>query len=135
MRRAGQFQPAADDGALERGNHRHAAILNAVEHPVPHLRVKQSAGRVVLGQFGEIEAGGEVVADTMDDDGADVVGQVRKTVADRKDDAVVERVALGRPVEADRQHPAGLFDLQQFGRSRRRGINGVSHALFVSWTE
>jgi len=55
-----------------------------------------------------------VLADAVDDDGADVVGQVRETVADRQDDAVIERVALGRAVEADGHHPAGDLDLQQF---------------------
>ena len=68
----------------------------------------QAAGRVVIGQFGEIEAGGEMVADAVDDDRADVVGQVGKAVADREDDAVIERIALGRAVEADGQHRALL---------------------------
>ncbi len=129
MRRAGQFQPAADHRALQRGDDRHAAILNAVEHPVPHLGMQEAAGRVVIGQFGEVEAGGEMIADAVDDNRADVVGQIRKAVADRQDDAVIERVAFCGAIEADGQHPAGRLDRQQFGLSRGRGGFGVSHVF------
>jgi len=46
MRSACQFQPAADHGPLQRGDHGHAAILDAVEHAVPHLGMDQTFGGV-----------------------------------------------------------------------------------------
>src|SRR5215471_1623408 len=95
----------------------------------------QAFGRVLLGQFGQIEARGKVIADAMDSDRADVVGQVRERVADRKDDAVVKRVALGRAIEPDSQNPAGLLDLEQVGWSCTRGIGSVSHASIRSCPE
>jgi hypothetical protein len=67
----------------------------------------------------------------MDDDGADIVGQVREAIADRQDDTVIERVAFGRTIEADSQDRAGLRDRQQFGLRRWRGIGGVSHVIYV----
>ena len=38
-----------------------------------------------------------------------------EAVLDLQDNAVVQRVALRRPVEPDRQHGAGLFDCEQPG--------------------
>ena len=127
MRGAGQFQPAADHRALQRRDHRHAAVLDAVEHPVPHLRMDQAGGGVLLGQFGQIEPGGEMIADAMDHHRADVVGDGREAVLNRQNNAVIQRVALGRAVQADGQHRAGLLDGEQRGRARGCGGGGVSH--------
>ena len=44
--------------------------------------------------LGKVEACGEMVADTMDDHGADVVREVGETVLDCEDDAVVQRIAF-----------------------------------------
>jgi len=123
---AGKLQPAADHRALEGRNHGHVAILNAVEHSVPHLRVQQSAGGVTLGQLGEIKPGGEMIADAMDDDRADTLRQRRKAVADGLNDAVIERIALGRAVQPYGQDLVGPLDLEQRIRFRNCGI-GVSH--------
>src|SRR4051794_14218242 len=112
MRRTGKLQSAADHGAPQRRDYGHAAVLDAVEHPVPHLGMEKAAGGVVVGKFGEIETAGKMVADAVDDDRADILGQGRKTLADLKDDAVVERIALGRPIEADGQNPVRPLDLQ-----------------------
>jgi hypothetical protein len=106
MRRTGKFQPAADDRAAQRGDHGHAAILNTVEHPVPHLRMPQAFGRIVLGQFRQIEAGGEMVANAVDDNRADSIREIREAILDRENNAVVQRIALGRAVEAHSQHRA-----------------------------
>ncbi|MGY3404418.1 hypothetical protein ACVWZV_000531 [Bradyrhizobium sp. GM5.1] len=125
MRRAGELQPASDHGAPERGDHRHAAVLDAVEHPVPHLGMEKAATGIMVGQFGEVETAGKMVADAVDDDGADILGQGRKTLADLQDDAVVERIALGRPIEADGQNPVRPLDLQKPGGARVSGL-GVS---------
>jgi hypothetical protein len=90
--------------------------------------VPQAFGRVVIGQFGEIEAGGEVIADAVDHDRADAVGEASEAIADRKDNAVIERVALGWAIEADREHRASLLDLEQGGWSG----GGVCHGIIMS---
>ena len=59
----------------------------------------QAIGRIVLGQFRQIETGREMIADAMDDNGADAFGDVRETILDRENDAVVQRIELGRAVE------------------------------------
>src|SRR5437762_4919943 len=71
MRRAGKLKAAAYHRALERGDHWDTAILNAIEHPVPHLRMPQAFGCIVLGQFREVQAGREMIANAMNNDGAD----------------------------------------------------------------
>ena len=130
MRRAGQLQPPTDHRALQRRDHGDAAILDAVEHPVPHLGVPQALGGIALAQFGEVEAGREMIADAMDDHGPDALRNVRKAVLDRQDDAVVQRIALGRAVEAHGQHRARLHDLEQAGLTRGGG-GGVSHGRIL----
>src|SRR5690349_17701531 len=127
MRGAGKFQPAADHRSLQRRDDRDAAVLDAVEHPVPHLRVQEPAGGVVLGQFGEIEAGGEMVADAVDDDCAEVVGQAGETLADFENDAVIERIALGGPVETHGQHRAPPLDREVGSLAGAASGFGVSH--------
>ena len=42
-----------------------------------------------------------MVADAVNDHRADVVGQGRKAFADFENNAIIERIALGRPVQAD----------------------------------
>ena len=75
-----------------------------------------------------------MIADAMDHHGADAVGQIGEAVLDREDDAVIERVALGRTVEADAQYRTGPFDLQQCGFTRGGG-GSVSHGSFISFPE
>jgi hypothetical protein len=50
-----------------------------------------------------------MIADAMDHHGADPVGQIREAILDRENNAVVQRVALGRAVEADGQHRRPIF--------------------------
>ena len=47
-----------------------------------------------------------MVADAMDDHGAGPFGQIGEAILDRKDDAVVQRIALGGAVEPHGQHRA-----------------------------
>ena len=56
-----------------------------------------------------------MIADAMDDHGAGPFGEIGEAVLDREDDAVIQRIALGRAVEAHRQHRALLLDLEQAG--------------------
>src|SRR3954451_6344909 len=71
-----------------------------------------------------------MIADTMDDHGADAFREIGEAVLDRQHDAVIERIALGRTVKAHGQHGARLLDLQQFGLTRSRGGGGVSHGCY-----
>ena len=56
-----------------------------------------------------------MVADAVDDDGACSLRQIGETILDREDDAVIQRIALGRAIEAHGQHRACLLDLEQVG--------------------
>ncbi|MGY3121414.1 hypothetical protein ACVWXQ_005351 [Bradyrhizobium sp. S3.14.4] len=93
--------------------------------PVPHLGMEEAAGRVVVLKLGEVEAGGEMIADAVDDDRADILGQGGKALADFEDNAVIERIALGRPVQAHGQNPVRPLDPQKPGGARVSGL-GVS---------
>ena len=66
---------------------------------------------VALGQFAEIEAGGEIRTGGVDEHGAGVGGEMGEGFVERGDDAVVEGVALFRPVDADDKHGAVALDL------------------------
>ena len=103
----------------------------------------QALGRIALPQFGQIETGGKVIADAVQHHRADAIGQVREAALDVLHQAVIERVALGRTVEADRQYRAGLIDRELRGRrsggggGRGAGCggSGVSHADVMSFIE
>ncbi|MCY1559919.1 hypothetical protein D9M68_970040 [compost metagenome] len=74
---------------------------------MPHARVVQALAGVALAEFGEIEAGAEVVAAAVDDGGAHTVRHGLEHVADGQDQAIIERVALGGAVERDDSDFAG----------------------------
>ena len=57
----------------------------------------------------------------------DAVGDAREAALNRQNNAVVQGVALGRAVEADGEHRAGLLDGEQRGLARWCGGGGVSH--------
>jgi len=61
-----------------------------------------------------------MAADAMDHDGADLLGQRAEDILDLQNDAVIERIALGRAIEAHQQHPAAGFDLEQGSRLGHR---------------
>ena len=56
MARARQLEAAADHGALQHGDHRHAAELDLVERGMPRARVGDAFGDAALRQLGEVEA-------------------------------------------------------------------------------
>ena len=132
MRRAGEFQSAADHRTLQRGDDGHPTVLNAIEHAVPHLRMPQALGGVMLGQLRQIQARREMIADAMNYYRADPIGQMREAMLDGEHDAVVERVALGRTVQPHRQHRTGGLNPEQSGLVRGCGAGGVSHRPYVS---
>jgi hypothetical protein len=131
MRRTGEFQPTADHRTAQCGDHRHAAVLNPVEHPMPHLRMPQAVGGILLGQFRQIEPGREMIADAMDHHRADAVGDGREAMLDLQHDAVVQRIAFGGAIEADAEHRADRLDLEQRGSVRGRGSSGIGHRDYV----
>ena len=59
-----------------------------------------------------------MIADAVNDHGANAVRQVGETILDREDDAVVQRIALGRAVEPDAGRRALLLDPKQVGLTR-----------------
>ncbi|MBA7713702.1 hypothetical protein ES703_122709 [subsurface metagenome] len=73
-----------------------------------------------------------MIANAVDHYRADAFGKVGEAIADREDDAVVERIALGRAVEAHGQHRALLLDLQQLSLTRSWRGDGVSHGVIAS---
>ena len=70
-----------------------------------------------------------MIADTMDDHGADVVREVGEAVLDCEDDAVVQRIAFCGAVEAHGEDSARLLDLEQRCAFGLRG-GGVSHGAY-----
>src|SRR6266566_3514914 len=71
-----------------------------------------------------------MIADAVDHDRADSVRDVREAILDREDNAVVQRIALGRAVEPHGHDRARFFDFQQLGWVRSRGAGGVSHGIY-----
>src|SRR6202035_4252761 len=71
-----------------------------------------------------------MIADAMNDDSADAVGDILETILDRENDAVVQRIALGRAVEPYRQHRARGLDPEQRGGFRGRDGYSVSHGFY-----
>ena len=75
VRRGRKLEPAADDRAMQHGNHRHLAELDLLEGAVPVARMLDAFGDVALGQLVEIESGGEMIALAVQHHGLDVLRQ------------------------------------------------------------
>ena len=132
MARRRELQPAADHRAMQHRDHRHLAELDLVEHAMPHPRMLDAFGDVALGQFAEVEAGGEMLALAVEHDGLDVVRQRREEGLDAENDGVVERVALLRPRQAqdrDVAPPLGRQRGWQFGRESAFVAFGLLDAM------
>lgn len=89
-----QFQPAADHRALERRHHRNGAELDRLEGAVPHARMREPRGRVPLGQFGEVEAGAEMIPVAGQDHRLGALGQSGEEPLQAEHGRVVERIAF-----------------------------------------
>jgi len=79
----------------------HRAALDAVQRLVPHARVLHALAGVALADLRQVEPGAEVRALAVEHRRAHRAGQVLEGVAQREDQPVVERVALGRAGQAD----------------------------------
>src|SRR3954467_5654738 len=86
----------------------------------------QAFGGIVLGQFGEVQTGGEMISNAVNDHGSGGFGQRGKAFLNGEHDALVERVALGGAVQANGQHRARALDLEQCTLVSEGG-GGVSH--------
>src|SRR6266700_6976842 len=71
-----------------------------------------------------------MIADAVDHHRADSLRDIREAILDRQDNAVVQRIALGRAVEADGHDRARFLDLQQRGGVRSPGSSGVYHGIY-----
>ena len=61
VRRRGELQPAADDGAVQHRDHRHRPNWIASKRRMPHARMQHAFVDVALGQFGQVQPGAEVL--------------------------------------------------------------------------
>ena len=89
---------------MQRSDDRHGAVLHALQRGVPHARVVQALAGVAFFQFRQVQTGAEMGAVAIDDSGAHGAGHFLEQVAQREDQAVVQRVALGRAGQADHGH-------------------------------
>ena len=120
MARRSDFKATADHRAMQHGDHRHLAELDLLEDAMPEAGVLDAGCHVALGQFGEIEAGAEIVAFAGQHHGADTVRDRREERFDAEHGGIVERVALLRtheledcdcalPLGAQRRRQVGEF--------------------------
>ena len=125
----GEFQPAADHRALEDGDDGNGAEFDFLEAAMPGTRMKHAGRHVAFGDFAEIEAGGEIGAVAVDHRGAHICRNVGEAGFQRLDRFVVDRVALGLPVEADEEDVAAPLDRERPSRLGFRGrvVAGVRH--------
>jgi hypothetical protein len=70
-----KLEPAADDRAMQHGDHRHLAELDAVERAMPGARMRDAAEDVALLEFGEVKPGAEMFTIAGKHDRADVIRQ------------------------------------------------------------
>ena len=100
MGRGGEFETAADHRAMQHGDHRHFAELDALEGAMPGPRVFDAGKNVALDELGQIEAGAEMLAVAGEHDGADIApaAHVKKAPMPRTV-WIVERVAFCRAIE------------------------------------
>ena len=78
MHRGRKLQPAADHRAVQHGDDRHFAELNAFERTMPRTRMRDAAEHVALFKLGEVEAGAEMIAVAGQHDGANFGRQASK---------------------------------------------------------
>ena len=101
------------------------APVHALQRRVPHARVEDAVCRITLAQFGQVQAGAEVLAAAVHHRSAHALGQVLEGVANGQDQAVVEGVALGGAVGRDHGH-FGVFATQAQAQVGVVGGHGVA---------
>ena len=96
----GEFEPAADHGAVQCRDDRHGAVLQLFQRGVPHAGMQQPRAGVALFQLGQVEAGAEVFAIAVEHGGAYALRQRFEGSAHSLHQRIAQRVALGGPVQA-----------------------------------
>ena len=76
VRRGRELEAAADNGTVQHRDHRHAAVLDALERGVPGPGMQHRLGDAALLQLREVEPRAEVLAVAAEDDGAGVARQL-----------------------------------------------------------
>src|SRR5260221_14477964 len=94
--RGGDFEPAADDRAVQHRDYGGLAELDALERTVPAARMGDALRDVARGELGQIEARAEMLALGGEHDGLDRVRQCGEERLDAEYGRVVDRVALLR---------------------------------------
>ncbi len=83
MRGRRKFKAAADDRAMQYGDDRHLAEFHLVEDAMPRTRMAHAILDAVDPQFGQVEAGGKVLAVTVQYDGTSRPLAARRTTFPR----------------------------------------------------
>src|ERR1700728_2422782 len=99
MRGGRQFEPAADNCAMQHRDDRQRAELDWLKGFVPRARMQHAFCDAALLQFREIEACAEMVPIADKHDGLDLFRRPTEPALERKDGFVVQRIALGRSRE------------------------------------
>ena len=114
----GKLEPAADHRAVQHRHHRHLAEFESLEHAMPMREWCDAFGGVALGQFAQIEAGGEMLALAVQHDGLDVVRQRREEGLDAADGRVVDaRCASAAATAAESRCRPSRSAVSEAGRS------------------
>ena len=127
MRRRGEFQPAADHRALQRGNHRHAAVFHLVERLVPAQAQVHERGRaaVLAVMFHQIEPGAEMIALGAQQHGAHARARHRIEQAHQILHRFgIQRVAFFGAAQRHLQHTARAFGQGEAGQRQGKDIRG-----------
>ena len=135
MRGCRKLKAAADDGAMQHGDNRHLAEFHLVEDAMPRTRVAHAVFDAVDAQFGQVEAGGEMIAVAVQHDALHVFRQRVEQRFQTEHGFVVERIALLRAVELDDEQVVALLGRKRGRQFRQRARAGrfLGHGLRGHW--
>ena len=122
MRRRGQFQPAAHDGALHRRDNRQPAILDQVECAVPVAGNIERLVDIAFLVLGEVEAGAEMIAVRPQHDGERFAGRRAEETVDVLDQRFVDRISFLGTVQRQDGNTAAHLEVDQVGCKCGHGI-------------
>ena len=91
---SGELQTAADDGAVQYSDDRHA-ILNQVESTVPGPRTANAGGRAEIRDGRKIDTGRKMLPLAVQDNGARLLRRIAEEGLDAGDRRIVQGVSFG----------------------------------------
>src|SRR5260370_75640 len=130
--RGGDFEPAADDRAVQHRDYGCLAELDALERTVPAARMGDALRDVARGELGQIEARAEMLALGGEHDGLDRVRQCGEERLDAEYGRVVDRVALFRPRQDEHGDVAPALGLER-ARQLVEAASGFTHAILFAF--